>query len=118
MKRMTENAISYYTVTPKDIKNIVAQGEGLYKYTPSTEFLEVIHDFKAALRVDWMQVAENIAHIIGASFSVLYPVNKTFIGDNGEIAYSYSANETNKQVNPSFFELDGEHFISWLSLTA
>ena len=119
MKRMIENAINYYTVTANDIKNIIpkGQGQGLYKYTPSAEFLEVLHDFKAVLRIDWMEVAENISHIIGASFSVLYPVNKAFIGD-GQIAYSYSAGSATKQVNPSFFELDGEYLISWASLTS
>ena len=121
MKRMTENAISYYTVTPNDIKNIVSSGTsaGLFTYTPSQEFIEVIHDFKAVLRVDWMKIAENISHIIGAPFSVLYPVNKAFITDEGDIAYSYSAGSVDtKTVNPSFFELDGKYYIQWTSLTA
>lgn len=118
MKRMTENAISYYTVTPNDIKNMVSQGEGLFSYTPSPEFIEVLNDFKAVLRVDWTKVADNIAHKIGASYSVLYPVNKVLLGD-GKISYSYSAGSTGtKQVNPSFFELEGQYFINWAALTA
>ena len=111
MKRMTENAISYYDVKPEDITNIVAQGEGLFEYTPSQEFLEVLHDFKAVLRVDWMQVAENIAHTIGAQFSVLYPIGKAFI-TAGSIAYAYSGGQMTKTVNPSFFELDGKYYIN------
>ena len=119
MKRMTENAISYFTVTKDDIKNITAQSPELFKYTPSQEFIEVLHDFKAVLRVDWYEVAENIAHIIGAQLSILYPVNKVFITDEGDIAYSYSASTIGaKQVNPAFYELNGEYFISWNSLGA
>ena len=111
MKRMTENPINYYTVKPDDIKDIVAQGTDLFTYTPSPEFLEVLHDFKAVLRVDWMKVAENIAHIIGAPFSVLYPVGKAFITD-GNIAYAYSGGQMTKTVNPAFFELDGTYYIN------
>ena len=114
MKRMTENAISYYDVKPEDIQNIVSPGQGpdLYEYTPSTEFLEVLHDFKAVLRVDWMQIAEDIAHVIGAPFSVLYPVGKAFIAD-GNIAYAYSGGQMTKTVNPAFFELGGKYYINW-----
>ena len=119
MKRMTENAMSYYTVTPDDIKNIVVQGtptDGLFKYTPSAKFIEVLHDFKSILRIDWSKIAPNIWHIIGAPFSMLYPVNKVGITDEGNVAYAYSAASANKKVNPSFFELDGEYFISWADL--
>ena len=120
MKRMTENAISYYTVKPDDLKNIVSpgQGEGLFKYTPSPEFIEVLHDFKAVLLIDWMQVAENIAHIIGAPFSVLYPIGRPFIADGVDTGYAYFGGQMTKMVNPTFFELNGEYYIQWASLTA
>lgn len=114
MKRMAENAISYYTLTPDDIKNITAQGQGLFKYTPSTEFIRVLHDFKAVLRVDWTQVSADIWHILGAPFTVLYPVNKVTITDEGDLAYAYSGGSVGtKQVNPAFYESNGEYFISW-----
>lgn len=118
MKRMTENAIGYYTVTKDDIKNITSQSPTLFKYTPSPEFIEAVHNFKSVLRVDWYDVAENIAHAIGSPLSVLYPVNKVFITDEGDIAYSYSASSIDtKQINPSFYEINGEYFISWNGLS-
>ena len=116
MKRMTENAISYYTVTPDDIKDITQSEPGLFKYTPSTKFIEVIHDFKSILRVDWSEVAPNIWHIIGAPFSILYPMNKATITDEGDIAYTYSAGSTTKKIDPGFYEMNGQYFISWQSL--
>lgn len=117
MKRMTENAISYYTVTPNDIKNMVAQGGGMFSYTPSPEFIEVLHDFKSVLRVDWMQVSADISRKIGAKLSVLYPVNIVSIAD-GNVSYAYSAGSSNnKQINPSFFELEGQYFILWESIS-
>ena len=113
MKRMTENPISYYTVTPDDLKNITSQGEGMFSYTPSPEFVEVLHDFKAVLRIDWTKVNETIWHKIGATFSVLYPINKVSLGD-GEVGYAYSAGSTGtKQVNPMFFDMQGQYFINW-----
>lgn len=118
MKRMTENAISYYTVTPNDIKNILAQGEGLFKYTPSPEFIEVIHDFKSVLIVDWMKIAENISHIIGAPLSILYPIGKSFLTDEGDLGYAYFGGQMTKMVNPTFFELEGTYYIQWPALTA
>ena len=118
MKRMTENAINYYTVTPDDIKNITKSSQGLFQYTPSPEFIEVIHDFKSILRVDWRKIDQNIWHAIGAPFSILYPINKVTITDEGDIAYAYSAGSTTKKVNPAFFDMDGQYFISWDSLTA
>lgn len=116
MKRMTENAISYYPVKPEDIKNITVQGtptDGLFTYTPSAEFIEVLHDFKAVLLVDWMQVAEPISHKIGARFSVLYPVGKPFLDDQGNTGYAYFGGQMTKMVNPAFFELDGKYYIQW-----
>lgn len=114
MKRMTENAISYYTVTANDMKNITTDGSGVFTYTPSQEFIEVLHDFKCALRVDWTEVAESISNIIGASFTVLYPMNIVYITDEGDAAYAYSGGvANNKQVNPAFFEIDGKYKISW-----
>ena len=116
MKRMTENAISYYTVTPNDIKNITTSPSStgdMFEYTPSAEFLEVLHNFKAVLLVDWMQVAENIAHTIGASFSILYPIGKPFLDDQGNTGYAYFGGQMTKMVNPTFFELNGRYFINW-----
>ena len=114
MKRMTENPISYYTVEPDDIKDIISTGTGTFQYIPSAKFIEVLHDFKAVLRVDWTQVAENIWHILGAPFSVLYPVNKVTITDEGDIGYAYSAGSVGtKQVNPAFYEMNGQYFINW-----
>lgn len=115
MKRMTENAISYYTVKADDIKNIkpVEGSTDMFTYTPSTEFLEVLHDFKSVLRIDWYEVNEPISHKIGARFSILYPINKVLISD-GEVSYAYSAGSTGtKQVNPAFFDIQGQYFINW-----
>lgn len=119
MKRMTENPIGYYTITKDDIKNITVHGtpsDGLFKYTPSPEFLDALHDFKAVLRVNWSEIAPNIWHTIGAPYSILYPVNIVTITDEGDVAYAYSAGSTTKPVNPAFFELNGEYFISWADL--
>lgn len=115
MKRMTENAISYYTVKADDIKNVTPTTEtgDMYTYTPSTEFLEVLQDFKSALRIDWYEVNEPISHIIGARFSVLYPIGKPFLGDGDTIGYAYSGGQMTKMVNPVFFELDGNYYINW-----
>lgn len=113
MKRMTENAISYYTVTADDIKNITAQGQELFEYTPSAEFIEVLHDFKSVLRIDWYEVCEPISHKIGARFSILYPVGKPFLDDQGNIGYAYFGGQMTKMVNPAFFELDGKYYINW-----
>lgn len=116
MKRMTENAISYFTVTKNDIKNITPSsslpGE-LFEYTPSAEFLEVLHDFKSVLRIDWYEVNEPISHKIGARFSVLYPVGKPFLDDQGNTGYAYFGGQMTKMVNPAFFELDGKYYIQW-----
>ena len=117
MKRMTENPINYYTVTANDIKNITAKSSSTFTYTPSEEFIEVLKDFKAVLRVDWTEVAESISNIIGSKLSVLYPVNKITITDEGDVAYAYSAGTANnKAVNPAFYEIDGKYYIEWLSL--
>ena len=112
MKRMTENAISYYTVTKDDIKNITPVETNVeFKYTPSEEFIEVLHNFKSVLRVDWNEVAPYIAQSIGASFSILYPVGKTTnIGDAG---YAYFGGNLAKPINPIFFEINGEYHIDW-----
>ena len=116
MKRMTENAISYYTVKADDLKNVTpssSQPGELFEYTPSPEFLEVLHDFKSALRMDWYEVYENISHLIGARFSVLYPVGRPFLTDEGDMGYAYSGGTMTKAVNPVFFELDGKYYIKW-----
>lgn len=114
MKRMTENAISYYTVTADDIKNITVEAANLFKYTPSQEFLDVLHEFKAVLIVDWSEVAPNIWHLTGAKVSVLYPVNKVTVTDEDDLAYSYYAGLVdNKQMNPSFIDINGEYKINW-----
>lgn len=116
MKRMTENAINYYTVKANDIKDVTSspsQPGELYEYTPSTEFLEVLHDFKSALRIDWYEVNEPISHIIGARFSVLYPVGRPFLTDAGDLGYAYFGGQMTKPVNPVFFELDGKYYINW-----
>ena len=116
MKRMTENAINYYTVKADDIKDVLpsaSQPGELYEYTPSTEFLEVLHDFKSALRIDWYEVDESISHLIGARFSVLYPVARPFVTDGGNLGYAYFGGQMTKQVNPVFFELDGKYYINW-----
>lgn len=117
MKRMAENAISYYNVTANDMKNITTDGPGTgtFTYTPSAEFIEAIHDFKCVLRVNWIEVAESISRLIGAEFTVLYPMNKVYITDEGDVAYSYSGGiaNNNKQVNPTFFELNGKYKIAW-----
>lgn len=118
MKRMTENAIGYYTVKPEDIKNLTAVPEsgGMYTYTPSAEFIEVLHDFKAVLLLDWMKVAEPISHKIGAGFSVLYPVGKPFAGGAENLGYAYFGGQMTKMVNPTFFELNGNYYIQWESI--
>lgn len=119
MKRMTENPIGYYTVKADDIKNVVPSDTslGLYTYTPSPEFLEVLNEFKSALRIDWMKVNEPISHKIGAPFSILYPIGKPFLMDGGYTGYTYSGGQMTKMVNPTFFELDGTYYIQWASLT-
>ena len=116
MKRMTENAISYYTVKPEDIKNVTQvdpSSKELFSYTPSPEFIEVLKDFKSALIIDWYEVNEPISHIIGARVSIIYPIGKPFLGDAGTLGYAYSGGQMTKQVNPVFFELDGQHLINW-----
>ena len=116
MKRMTENAISYYTVKKDDITNITptptSTGDMFY-YTPSPEFLEVVRDFKSALRIDWYEVNEPISHKIGACFSILYPIAKPFLTDEGDTGYAYSGGTLTKPVNPVFFELDGKFYVNW-----
>ena len=119
MKRMIENAINYYTVKADDIKDVTpssSQPGELFEYTPSTEFLEVLNDFKSALRIDWYEVNESISHLIGARFSVLYPVGRPFLTDASVLGYAYFGGQMAKPVNPVFFELDGKYYISWASL--
>lgn len=116
MKRMTENAISYYTVKADDIKNVTpspSAAGGMFTYEPSPEFLEVLHTFKSALVIDWYEVNEPISHKIGAPFSILYPIAKPFLTDGGDTGYAYSGGTLVKPVNPVFFELDGKYFINW-----
>ena len=116
MKRMTENAISYYTVKPDDIKNMTQvdpSSKELFTYTPSPEFIEVLKDFKSVLRIDWYEVNEPISHRIGARFSVLYPIGRPFLTDEGDLGYAYFGGQLTKMVNPVFFELDGKHYINW-----
>lgn len=116
MKRMTENPIGYYTVKPDDIKNVTptptSTGD-MFTYDPSPEFIEVLRDFKLALRVDWMKVNEPISHKIGATFSILYPIAEPFLTDEGDTGYAYSGGTLTKPVNPVFFELDGKHYLNW-----
>ena len=116
MKRMAENAISYYTVKADDLKDVTSspsQSGDLYEYTPSAEFLEVLHDFKSALRIDWYEVNEPISHLIGARFSVLYPIGRPVLTDEGDMGYAYSGGTMFKAVNPVFFEMDGKYYIKW-----
>ena len=116
MKRMTENAINYYTVKADDLKDVTSspsQPGELFEYTPSPEFLEVLHDFKSVLRIDWYEVNEPISHMIGARFSVLYPVGRPFLTDEGNLGYAYFGGQMTKLVNPVFFELDGKYYINW-----
>ena len=116
MKRMIENAINYYTVKADDIKDVTpssSQPGELFEYTPSTEFLEVLNDFKSALRIDWYEVNESISHLIGARFSVLYPVGRPFLTDASVLGYAYFGGQMAKPVNPVFFELDGKYYINW-----
>ena len=116
MKRMIENAINYYTVKADDIKDVTpssSQPGELFEYTPSTEFLEVLNDFKSALRIDWYEVNESISHLIGARFSVLYPVSRPFLTDASVLGYAYFGGQMAKPVNPVFFELDGKYYINW-----
>ena len=108
MKRMTDNPISFYTVKKDDLKNIVPQGQGLFDYTPSPEFLEVLKDFKSALRVDWSTIAPTLA--TGAPFSVLYPTSTPYILDeNGPIGYAYYGDTFNKVIKMTFFYLNGKY---------
>ena len=116
MKRMTENPISFYTVKAEDIKNITPvdpSSKELYTYTPSPEFLEVLKDFKSALIIDWYVVNEPISHIIGAQVSVIYPIGRPFLTDEGDAGYAYSGGQMTKMVNPVFFELNGQYYINW-----
>ena len=113
---MTENAINYYTVKAEDLKKVTSapsQPGDLYEYTPSAEFLEVLHDFKSALRIDWYEVNEPISHLIGARFSVLYPIGRPVLTDEGDMGYAYSGGTMFKAVNPVFFEMDGKYYIKW-----
>lgn len=54
MKRMTENPMSYFDVTPEDIQNLtlVDSTNYIYTYTPSERFLEVVKSLKCPLRID------------------------------------------------------------------
>ena len=116
MKRMTENPMSFYTVKANDITNITPtpQSTGdMFTYTPSPEFLEVLKDFKSALIVDWYVVNEPISHKIGAQVSILYPIGRPFLTDEGDIGYAYSGGQMMQPVNPVFFELDGKYYINW-----
>lgn len=116
MKRMTENPMGYYNVKADDIKNVTPtpQSTGdMFTYDPSPEFIEVLHDFKSALIIDWYEVNEPISHKIGAKFSILYPIAKPFLTDEGDTGYAYSGGTLTKPVNPVFFELDGKHYINW-----
>ena len=116
MKRMTENAINYYTVKADDIKNVTPTPSStgdMFTYTPSPEFLEVLHEFKSVLRINWYEVNEPISHNIGAPFSILYPIARPFLTDEGDIGYAYSGGTLTRPVNPVFFELDGKYYINW-----
>ena len=116
MKRMTENPIEYYTVKADDLKNIAPvdpSSKEMFTYTPSAEFIEVLHNFKSALIIDWYEVNEPISHIIGARVSILYPIGRPFVGGASNLGYAYSGGQMTKPVNPTFFELDGQYFINW-----
>lgn len=54
MKRMTENPMSYFEVTPEDIQNIelVDSTNQIYTYTPSERYLEVVKSLKSPLIFD------------------------------------------------------------------
>lgn len=115
MKRMTENAISYYTIKPDDIVDITVEEPGIFSYTPSAEFIEVVRDFKSVLRTDWTQIGGDMSSSIGSKFSILYPINKITVQyGTAVLGYNYSAGTIgNKKINPVFFDKDGKYFIAF-----
>ena len=118
MKRMTENPMGYYTVETDDISGItpVSAEEKIFSYTPSQKFLDVLHEFKSALRVDWTEIYKPFVQLDGTSFTVLYPVNKMVEGYGGNIGYRYfGGRDTVGFIGPTFYESDGVYYIGFLS---
>jgi len=118
MKRMTDNPMNYYTVKAEDLTNIDPQDETLtlFTYTPSPEFIEVIHNFESALRIDWVEVYKPFAHQAGTRFTVLYPINKPFLDDEGDVGYAYFGDKIdNRAIRVWFYDIDGTYFLKFLS---
>jgi len=116
MKRMKDNPMNYYTVKAEDLIDIVPYEEGVFIYTPSPEFVEVIHNFESALRIDWFEVYESFAHQVGTRFTVLYPINKPFLNDDGDVGYAYFGDKIDSRaIRVWFYDVDGTYFIKFLS---
>ena len=116
MKRMTENPMSYFDVTPEDIKNItvVDPTNIIYTYTPAERFLEVVESLKSPLRIDWREVYEPITLQFGLLLSVLYPMHLTHVSDD-ELGYNYSSYMGGNTLKVVFYHLNDNYCLHFLN---
>ena len=116
MKRMTENAISYYNIKPEDITNIINTGvvdNPTFKYTPSTEFIEVLKEFKAVLRANWEAILPAMIEVFGTKLSMLYPTNIESSPDTDDgVSYWYDSSAVGANtIRPAFYKQNGTYYI-------
>lgn len=110
MKRMTEQPVGYFTVTPEDIQNItlVDSTNRIFTYTPSERFIEVVKSLECPLRIDWREVYEPITLQVGIKYSVLYPISLSNITDD-ELGYAYSSSFGADSLNVVFYYLNDSY---------
>lgn len=116
MKRMTDNPMSYFEVTPEDIQNItlVDSTNYIYTYTPSDRFLEVVESLKSPLMIDWREVYEPITLQFGLLFSVLYPMHLTNVTDD-ELGYNYSSYMGGNTLKIVFYHLNDKYCMQFIN---
>ena len=120
MKRMTENAISYYNIKAEDMTNILPEQspDGIvFSYTPSNEFLEVLKEFKDVLRADWEIIYPDMIASFGTKLSMLYPENiEDLPATDDKVGYSYDASTVRgKSIKPTFYKQGGVYYIEFMS---
>lgn len=120
MKRMTENAISYYTVKKEDMTNFIPVDNPdalTFSYTPSNEFLEVLKEFKDVIRTDWAVIYPTVIGALKTKLSILYPENiEDLPSSDDKVGYCYDASTVlGNSIKPRFYKKGGVYYIEFMA---
>lgn len=120
MKRMTENAISYYTIKKEDMTDLIPVENPdavAFTYTPSNEFLEVLKEFKDVLRADWEVIYPDMITSFRTRLSMLYPENiEDLPATDDKVGYSYdSSTVRGNSLKPKFYKQGGLYYIEFMA---